>query len=39
MKVTLLSGNALYGMVENAVLGALKCTGNEKHYSDRKSVV
>lgn len=30
MKVTLLSGNALYGMVENAVLGALTCTGNEK---------
>lgn len=34
MKVTLLSGDALPRMVENAVLGALTCTGNEERIKE-----
>ena len=34
MKVTLLSGDALSGMVKNAVLGALTCTGNEERIKE-----
>ena len=38
MKVTLLSGDALPRMVENAVLGALTCTGNEERVKEYEPV-